>query len=193
MILAVIGVGILSALTPGPSTFNLMKLRLHYGRTPWKELLALICGDILFFLIALWLLNTPFLQLPWLQKSIQIITAAALLWFAVKGLFGLKKNFRDGAEQGLVTGPGRVFALTVSNPNVLLIYLSLVGMLPLDQQGSKVFVMGGYFLAFVISFFVFLWVVGQAKDLMKRIERPLELLVCSGFLIYGLRIVAGVL
>ncbi|MNL39327.1 hypothetical protein D3C87_1616000 [compost metagenome] len=66
-------------------------------------------------------------------------------------------------------------------------------MLPLEQRDSKVLVMAGYFAVFVLTFFVFLWAVSQAKDFMRKMERPLELLVCSGFLIYSLRIVVGVL
>jgi threonine/homoserine/homoserine lactone efflux protein len=193
MILAVIGVGVLSALTPGPSTFNLMRLRLHYGRTPWQELGALILGDLCFFGIALGLLHTSLLQELWLQKTLQVITAVALLWFAIKGLFGLTKNLRGSAEQNLITGPGKVFALTVSNPNVLLIYLSLVGLLPQENRSETLLVMSGYLGVFLLSFMVFLWAISKAKDFIHRIERPLELLVCSGFLIYSLRIAVGVL
>jgi len=190
-------VGLLTALSLGPTSYSVLRQYLQSRRLPWTGLLGMLVADLFYVALGLALVKTSWLQNLQVQTFLQLVTAGALLIFAAQGL---RQVWRQSGRQALESqgqesycGFRKTFVLTMANPNVLMIYLSLlitVKELPVMQQLGLMFV-------FLTSFFLSLLSLARLllvfRNWIRRYRLWLETAICCGFIFYGGKLIWGVL
>ena len=150
MILEIIAMGFLSAFALGPASFNIIRLLVTKKKFPWSAILGFLLADLIFILLALYLLRTSFFNEPLVRFVLTLFTAFALTTYALKIL--LKPESPELPDFHLNPGFRQSFLLSLSNIQLLLIYAGLFSSwslsLPQIPYSGALF----YFLSFYFCF-----------------------------------------
>lgn len=182
MILWMTSVGCLSAFALGPASFSIIRSLLNRRQWPWASIAGFLVGDVIYIALAVALLHSPWLNLPWLKTGLTALTAAALSLYSVKVLWtrpGLAEE--QAASQGFL----RSLMLTLSNFHLVLIYAGLFINLTNSQSPLWLGVLV-YLSAFVASFLGLLWGLRRLQGPLKTFLRKIEVVAACGFLGFSL-------
>lgn len=171
-------IGALSAFALGPASFNIIRNLINSHRWPWKSIFGFLVADVIYMILALALLRTPWLQESAIRTTLTALTAGTLLMYSLKTFF--TKNSRSLVNCSNSDSFLTSLTLTLSNFHLVLIYAGLFSNLKQSQnlaQSASV-----YLLFFVGAFLLLLWGLEQFRESLKTALRKIELTAAYGFL-----------
>lgn len=182
MILWMTSVGCLSAFALGPASFSIIRTLLSRRQWPWASIAGFLVGDLVYIALAVALLQSPWLSLPWLKTALTSLTVIALSLYSVKVLWS-----RPAEEAPQVTSQGflRSLLLTLSNFHLVLIYAGLFVNLTTSQNPLWLGVLV-YLSAFIASFLGLLWGLRRLQGPLRSFLRKIEVVAACGFLGFSL-------
>jgi threonine/homoserine/homoserine lactone efflux protein len=129
---SIFAVYLTAVVSPGPNTFIVTRLALSEGRRPaWVAVLGIAFGNLGWLILVLGGAHVLFDRAPELVEGLRIIGGLYLGWLGVRAL---RATIRGGDVMTRMSGPAPVgssfragFITSLTNPNTLPFYLSLLG------------------------------------------------------------------
>ncbi len=171
-------IGALSALALGPASFNIIRSLIHNNRWPWNSILGFLIADVIYMVLALVLLRSPWLQEHAIRTVLTALTAGTLLIYSLKTF--VNKSPPTPLNHPKADSFFASLSLTLSNFHLVLIYAGLFSNLKQSQnlvQSASVYL--GFFLG---AFLLLLWGLEQYRESLKTALRKIELTAAYGFL-----------
>lgn len=174
-------IGALSAFALGPATFNIIRNLINSNRWPWKSIMGFLVADVIYMLLALALLQSPWLKVPFVRTILTALTAITLLLYSLKTFCSNgPANHDDRQTSDRFLGS---LSLTLANFHLVLIYAGLFS--NLENNQDLWWSAGVYLLFFLGAFLFLLWGLEQYQNSLKNVLRKIELTAAYGFLSFS--------
>lgn len=179
MILWMISVGFLSAFALGPASFSIIRSLVSRRTWPWSSIAGFLLGDLIYIVLALVLLQSPWLHQEWLKTLLTGLTALVLSAYSLKVLTSKEPATLEIPHMGFK----KSLALTLSNFHLVLIYAGLF--VHLRDAKSLWLGAGVYLGTFTLSFLALLWGLKRLQGPIKKFLRKIEIVAACGFFCFS--------
>ncbi|MBV2168066.1 MAG: LysE family transporter [Bdellovibrio sp.] len=186
MILGLLLVGGLSAFALGPASFNIIRTLISKRTWPWASIAGFLAGDLVYIGLALILLQSALLQMPWLRISLTSLTVLCLMIYSIRILLPKQKLPETFLESFSSPSFKKSFLLTLANFHLVFIYAGLFANLGAD---GKIAIYSGalaYFIGFLLGFFSLLYGLHFFQSSLRTLLRKMEVVAAFGFLTFSI-------
>ena len=196
-----LGFFILNVFIPGPNVLNTIATSMGSGRSQGIACaFATGFGVILTALISLFGAAIIFYKIPIIHKSLTVIGALLLLYFAKRYIYKSllsSKILTAIKDKDSLSAFKQAFLVLISNPKMMTTYLAVISLFPIVASNTK-FVIFFSLSAGTASFtghliFATVFSTRIASNIYMKLYRPINALVGIGFILYSLRLLLGLL
>ena len=200
-ILPALGFFILNVFIPGPNVLNTIATSMGSGRSPGIACaFATGLGVILTAIISLFGAAIIFYKIPIIHKSLTVIGALLLLYFAKRYIsksLSSSKIIIAIKDKDSLSAFKQAFLVLISNPKMMTTYLAVISLFPIVASNTKYAIFFS-FLAGTASFtghFFFATVFSTriASNIYMKLYKPINAFVGIGFILYSLKLLFSLL
>jgi threonine/homoserine/homoserine lactone efflux protein len=174
-------VGLAGAFAVGPGLFNVYFSALEDELYPWSELSGFFAGELVYFILAMCSVRAGVAASGYFANALEVLGGAIMLLLAWSTLGSKRRLAPSSRRKGL----GNTFLIVLSNPNIFLIDLTLVGESATIEGVHRSGALLLYWVGGIIGVSAVAWSIRLNRGVVVRWHGKLEALAAACLFFVG--------